>query len=212
MPLLSFARQKLTTDDARMNTDKAKQVDLLFENPSVLIDAPSAVNLHSSNDSLSFNPESGGERSILFVCTGNLCRSPMAEYLLRHHLGRDSSWKVGSAGTYAIEGAPASRQAVAVLRDMGIDLTPHRSRELRRDLVESSRMVVAMTTAHADEIKRRFPDASAKVVLLKSFDKGSRSGDIHDPIGESKEVYGNICREIDEALLDLILYLRSQRQ
>ncbi len=164
------------------------------------------------NNADSTDANDGGGRRILFICTGNVCRSPMAEYLLRHHLGRDSSWKIESAGTHAFEGVSASRHAVEVLRELGIDLTLHRSRGLTADLVRSARLVVAMTAAHAEEVKRRFSEASGKVVLLKSFDKDSRGGDIHDPIGESKEIYDNICREIDEALLDLILYLKAQRQ
>ncbi|MBM4162889.1 MAG: hypothetical protein FJ222_00350, partial [Lentisphaerae bacterium] len=84
------------------------------------------------------------QRLVLFVCTGNTCRSPMAEALLRQALGADAGWEVASAGLCAIPGLPASGGAVAALRDAGGDLSAHRSRLLTPALVRQAAVIVAL--------------------------------------------------------------------
>lgn len=148
-------------------------------------------------------------RRILFVCTGNLCRSPMAEYLLKRSLRSDPVWEVESAGTHAVTGEPASGPAVEVLSEIGIDLSSHRSRHVTNEIVQSAELIVTMTKAHADEIKTRFPQAADRVFTLKSFDPGARESDVPDPIGSSSTVYRKIREEIEEALPKLIIYLNS---
>ena len=148
-------------------------------------------------------------RQLLFVCTGNLCRSPMAEYLLRHHLGPQTDWQIHSAGLAAGNGQAASAEAVEVLGERNIDLTPHRSRSLTHDMVDAAGLIVVMTRAQALDIKRRFPEAVNRVRLLASFKSDSRGEDINDPIGGDLETYRRIRDEIDEALLDLILHLKK---
>ncbi|MFC1461856.1 low molecular weight protein arginine phosphatase [Verrucomicrobiota bacterium] len=154
-------------------------------------------------------PDEGGRRHVLFICTGNLCRSPMAEYLFRHHMGPDLTWRASSAGISAPDGVPASTLAVQLLREKGINLTPHRSQCVTKRLVNSADLIVVMTDSHAGEMIKRFPKARDKVFLLKSFGAESPGGDTRDPMGLSEDMYGKILEEIDEALLDLFVYLRS---
>ena len=144
---------------------------------------------------------------ILFVCTGNVCRSPMAEYLLRHRLGGRHDVVVGSAGVFAADGVPASREAVQALDELGIDLTPHRSRMLAPDLVEAATHILVMTERHRQEVVRAYPAAASRVRLATSFGAGRAGGDIADPIGLPLSVYRRVRDELDAAVADLILHL-----
>lgn len=108
---------------------------------------------------------------VLFVCTGNLCRSPMAEALLRagsEARGIDGL-EVESAGTWAIEGSPATYDAIGTLDGLGIDLRGHRSRHLSRRQLARADLVVAMTSVHVREIAELAPEVMPKVRLLKEL-------------------------------------------
>ncbi len=146
---------------------------------------------------------------IVFVCTGNVCRSPMAEYLLRAHSGLDRGWDVCSAGLAAGFGIPASREAVDVMREKGIDITAHSSRPLSGDLVAAAALVVVMTRDHQRMMDMLHPEATGKVRLLKSFDPDAERSDLRDPIGMSHDVYRAIRNEIEQALPGLIAHLDS---
>ncbi|MBI2438938.1 MAG: low molecular weight protein arginine phosphatase [Lentisphaerae bacterium] len=146
---------------------------------------------------------------ILFVCTGNLCRSPVAEYLLRRQLGLETPWQVRSAGLFAGQGTPASPPAIEVLRERGINLRPHRSRQVTKEMVDAATLIVVMTNEHLAELKRRFPEAQDRIYLLKSFCSSGDDRDIRDPLGGTAFVYRAVCNEIEAALPGLILYLKS---
>lgn len=146
-------------------------------------------------------------RLIVFVCTGNICRSPMAEYLLRDRLGGDSGWEVASAGVMAGRGMPASRSGAEVLAGKGIDMGPHTSRPLDAELVDDATLIVVMTTSHREQVLQLFPSAREKVFLLKSFDSAGNDEDVDDPIGATIDVYHRICGEIESALPGLIEFM-----
>lgn len=105
------------------------------------------------------------------MCTGNLCRSPMAEALLRHEIEarKLDGVDVGSSGTWAIDGSPATHDAIGAMAELGIRLGGHRSRHLRREDLIAADLVVAMTSVHLREIADLAPEVLPKVRLLKEL-------------------------------------------
>ncbi|VGO20234.1 low molecular weight protein arginine phosphatase [Pontiella sulfatireligans] len=148
-------------------------------------------------------------KSILFVCTGNTCRSPMAEALFRHRIGEEANWNAASAGIYAASGEPASDNAIEALRELEIDLANHQSQPLTTNLVKGADLIVAMTESHQSHIVGSFPEVEHKVFLIKSFGTSKVPADISDPFGGSLNTYERTRDEIDRALSDLILFIRT---
>lgn len=146
---------------------------------------------------------------VIFVCTGNVCRSPMAAYLLRARLGRRSPWRVASAGVNAVRGLPPSVEAVQALEEQGIDLAGHRSRPLDAASVDAAALLVVMTGAHRRQIESLYPAAREKTFLLKDFDDSASDVDVHDPIGMSLATYRHVRDEIEAALPGLVHFLEE---
>jgi glycine hydroxymethyltransferase len=141
-------------------------------------------------------------KRILFVCTGNICRSPMAEGIFRAMVADRPDFQVMSAGVGAVGGQPPSKDAVEVMREIGIDITRQRSRPVDPDLIEQADWVFTMTRDHLAILELLFPEASGKFRLVRSLEAGEV--DLPDPIGRGRGVYAN-CRDILRASLAPIL-------
>ncbi len=141
--------------------------------------------------------------NILLVCTGNLCRSPMAEVLLRRKLAREGldkeGWTVESAGTWAQPGQPASGYAIQVMAERELDLSAHRSKPIDRPMMEKADLVLVMTRHHAEALRSEFPDLKDKVWLLSQMD-GDRIYDVNDPYGGSLIEYQYCATELEELI------------
>ncbi|MFD2638551.1 low molecular weight protein arginine phosphatase [Piscibacillus salipiscarius] len=136
-------------------------------------------------------------KRVLFVCTGNTCRSPMAEAILKH---KRPDLEVKSAGIFAGFGQEANPKAAQVLSDKGIDCD-HKSQPLTDDLLDWADVVLTMTAHHKLNIEMDYPKYRKKVFTLKEFtrhkDDEDLNPDIADPIGLSNETYKQTMNEIE---------------
>lgn len=153
-------------------------------------------------------------KSILFVCSGNTCRSPMAqamaETMFREADSGLEAIKVMSAGIAAVNGQPASANAIEVMREMGMDISRHRSRELNAELVAQADLILTMTLQHKRHVLMMFPESYDKVFTLKEYaDCGS--SDIPDPFGGSLEDYKESADEIRRVLSGLVRKLKRSQ-
>lgn len=138
---------------------------------------------------------------VLFVCTGNTCRSPLAESLLRNM--NIPGVEVRSAGTFASDGSEASTNTKKVLEEKGIPHN-HKSSMLSEDLVQWADRILTMTVGHKTTVIDLFPQTMAKVFTLKEFAGVDGDKDIGDPYGGSVEVYRATYEEIKVAIDSIV--------
>lgn len=141
-------------------------------------------------------------RSILVVCVGNICRSPMAEVMLQAALPLED---VSSAGIGALVGHGAHPRSVELMAARGLNLDNHVARQLDADLLSKSEMIITMERGHTDWITKRWPQAHGRV-----FRWGHWGGfDVPDPFRQDEEVYMEALDLIDQGLEQWIDRLRQ---
>ncbi len=148
--------------------------------------------------------------NILFVCIGNICRSPFAQGLFttlvdqKEHKGVHAE----SAGLLALPGNSATFLAQKVAAEYGVDLTEHRAKLVSEKLVNGSNLILVMEKSHKDSLLTDFPEAADKTFLIRHFARfGSRDRGIADPYGLQHEAYRFCFLDIEDAVLGLLEFL-----
>lgn len=144
-------------------------------------------------------------KSILFVCTGNTCRSAMAEGIFKNIVKDNDSLKdleILSAGTGVFISSGAADKAIKTVEDMNIDIREHKSRKITKDLIDKADLILTMTTSHKIQLISMNPEVSNKIYTLKEF-ACNNIDEIEDPYGCDLKTYKKCAEEINECLLKL---------
>ena len=137
---------------------------------------------------------------VLFICSGNMCRSAYAEYRFRQMISAShANTRIMSAGTLRLIGESAAPEMIAAAAERGLDLRPHRSNALSGLLVKSADRIFAMDRSHYDTLLHIDPASGHKIVMLGLY-LNTPQPEIEDPMGREPEVYRRVAAQIDEAL------------
>jgi protein-tyrosine-phosphatase len=150
-------------------------------------------------------------KTLLFVCTGNTCRSPMAEALARRALADRPDWRVLSAGIGAINGQAVSSHSVTALRQLGVELTGHSAKMLTGRMIREADYIFGLTRGHVEGIAMLYPEAAEKLFVLREFEEGvsDLDLDISDPIGGPLDGYVECRDQIHRAVESAIRFVKE---
>jgi protein-tyrosine phosphatase len=146
---------------------------------------------------------------ILFVCTANRCRSPMAALLFCNLLdpAESTAWHIDSAGTWAAEELPAMQNAISIMAEMGLNLASHRSRAVCENLLAEQNLILVMESSHREALAAEFPQAASRIRLLSEM--AGPSFDIEDPVANPMNAYRATARLLHKLLCDGMPQIRA---
>ena len=144
-------------------------------------------------------------RHILVVCVGNICRSPMAEALLKSALRGQNRMTVESAGLGALVGHPASDYSIELMNEMGIDIKDHRARQIHPDMVREADLVLVMEAGHKRAIDDADATARGKVYRLCEW----QDRDIDDPYRQPRAAFADALEDIEEGVASWVEKIRT---
>ncbi len=139
--------------------------------------------------------------SVLFVCTANQCRSPMAEALWRAYVAKhypQERWVIASAGTWTTAGRPAMPLTLQVLAEQGLDVRAHRSQQVDSSLIEKYRLILLMEQSQKEALHQEFPAARRRIFLLSEMSGLPYS--VVDPVGGTLDDYRRTLAELADLL------------
>jgi len=140
-------------------------------------------------------------KKVLFVCTANIARSPMAEALfnqLVEEMGLDDQYQASSAGTWAMDGNPAPLDGQRVMQERGLDTSAHRSRVITREMLEGADLILTMEAGHKEALEIEFPEHRGKIFMLSEM--VDSKADIDDPYSRGYDEFKQAAQEIEDVL------------
>ena len=156
-------------------------------------------------------------KTVLFVCTGNTCRSAMVEgmfkKILKERTEDYSKFNIISAGISVLPGISPTSEAISVMFEQGIDISQHHAQELQEELIKKADLILVMTNEHKEYIHKEFPFVQNKTFLLKKFtlnnksesnQNNERNYEIIDPMGRKIEFYRIVARELKKNLKNIL--------
>jgi len=154
--------------------------------------------------------------SVLFICTGNLYRSPIAAAAFLRRLeqeGLSERWVVSSAGTWTRTGLPAHPEALLAAKDLGLDLSGHRSRVVDAEVLAGNDLIVVMEQGHKEALVNEFPAVRGKIHLLSELAE-QLPYDIADPVNmdvDGRMVAGQVCELVEQGYTEISRLAKSRR-